>query len=392
MTAADFHVNPQVMFVRALTLPAPGAATFFLWGPRQVGKTTLLRAHYPDALWFDLLKTEEYRRFLQHPEELRELVGERRFVVIDEIQKLPALLDEVHWLHENRRARFALCGSSARKVRRGHANLLGGRALRYELLGLTAHEVGERRLVATMVNDGTLPEVLGSPVAWERLTSYVADYLREEVAAEALVRRLPAFADFLEAAALADGEQVSYATIARECGVSANTVKGYFEVLVDTLLGRWLPAYRRRPKRRTVASSKFYFHDVGVVNVLARRRALERGSALYGKAFENLVHHELVAFNAYARSDARLSYWRLTTGVEVDFIVDDVRVAIECKASDRVRDDHLRGLRELKREHPKLGRRIVVSHDPRPRRTHDGIEILPFDEFVGRLWSRELWS
>jgi len=379
------------MFTRALALPAPAEATFFLWGARQVGKTTLLRASYPNALWIDLLKTNEYRRLLQRPEELREMVGPGQFVVVDEVQKLPALLDEIHWLHENRHARFALCGSSARKVRRGHANLLGGRALRYELRGVTAHELGDPRLVARMVNDGTLPSVVGSPRARDQLESYVGDYLREEVAAEGLTRSLPTFADFLEAAALSDTEQVSYASMARECGVSANTLKAYFDVLVDTLIGRWLPAYRRRPKRRIVASPKFYFNDVGVVNVLARRHQIERRSPSYGKAFENLVHHELVSYESYARRRAPLSYWRLTTGVEVDFIVGDLEVAIECKGIDRVRPDDLRGLRELRKEHPKLGRALLVSHEPRVRKTEDGIEILPFEDFVHRLWDGKIF-
>ncbi|MGH7820250.1 MAG: ATP-binding protein, partial [Candidatus Binatia bacterium] len=326
------------MFKRSLRLPAPGTESLFLWGPRQTGKTTLLRETYPDALWIDLLKADEYRRYLQNPERLREELSASsrvRQVVIDEVQKVPQILDEVHWLVENRKVQFALCGSSARKVKRGAANLLGGRAIRYELHGLTAGEIGEEFEVDRALNHGYLPRIYLADRPRRLLEAYVADYLREEVAAEALVRKLAVFSEFLNVAALSDAELVNFSTIARECGVSAHTIKGYFEILEDTLLGRWLPGYTKRPKRRVIAAPKFYFADVGVVNHLARRGTLERGSELYGKAFENWLFHELAAHNAYADAFARLSYWRLASGIEVDFIVDDMRVAIEAKATTK---------------------------------------------------------
>lgn len=197
------------MFTRTLQLPAPGEDTFFLWGPRQTGKTTLLRAAYRDAFWVDLLKADEYRRYLQNPERLREELAHRSptHVVIDEVQKVPALLDEIHWLHERRGLRFALCGSSVRKVRHGGANLLGGRALRYELHGLTASELGREFDLDRLLDRGYLPRVFGSTRPRQLLESYVADYLKEEVAAEGLVRKLPTFSTFLEAAALSDTER-----------------------------------------------------------------------------------------------------------------------------------------------------------------------------------------
>jgi predicted AAA+ superfamily ATPase len=380
------------MFERSLRLPGPGQETFFLWGPRQTGKSTLLRAAYPDAVWVDLLKAEEYRRYLQHPESLRgELAaaGGARQVVIDEVQKVPALLDEAHWLHENRGVRLALCGSSARKVKRGRANLLGGRALRYELHGLTSGEVGREFDLQRMLNHGYLPRIYLSEQPRRLLNAYVADYLKEEVAAEGLVRNLPVFSEFLNIASLSDAEIVNFSTIARECGVSSPTVKGYFEILEDTLLGRWLPAYTRRAKRRVIASPKFYFADVGVVNHLARRGTLQPGSELYGKAFENWVFHELCACNAYSEAFARLSYWRLASGIEVDFIVDDMAVAIEAKATAKVTSDHLKGLRHLVQDHPRLRLRVVACLDPKPRRTEDGILILPAADFCHRLWSGE---
>jgi predicted AAA+ superfamily ATPase len=305
-------------------------------------------------------------------------------VVIDEVQKVPALLDEVHWLHENRRIRFALCGSSARKVRRGAANLLGGRAVRYELHGLTAAELGREFDLVRLLNHGYLPSHFESDRPERLLAAYVGDYLREEVAAEGLVRNLPVFSTFLTASALSDGGLVNFATIARECGVSAPTVKGHFGILEDTLLGRWLPGYVRRPKRRVIGSPKFYFADVGVVNHLARRGRLEPGGELFGKAFENWVHHELRAHQAYHGGSDELSYWRLASGIEVDFIVGSMRVAIEAKATGRVTADHLKGLRHLHADHPRA-RRVLVCLEPRRRTTEDGIEILPAPAFVAAL-------
>ena len=375
------------MFTRRLSLPTAGRETFFLWGPRQTGKTTLLREAYPDALWVDLLKADEYRRYLERPELLREELAAMprpSQVVIDEVQKVPSLLDEVHWLHENRKVRFALCGSSARKVRRGAANLLGGRAVRYELFGLTAAELGKDFDLQRLLNHGYLPPHFSSPRPERLLAAYVGDYLKEEVAAEGLVRNLPVFSAFLNAAALSDAELVNFANIARECGVSAPTVKGHFGILEDTLLGRWLPAYTRRPKRRVIAAPKFYFSDVGVVNYLARRGKVVPGSELFGKAFENWVCHELHAANAYHECFHDLSYWRLASGIEVDFIVGHMALAIEAKATPRITSDHLSSLRQLSHDHPAV-RRVIVCLEPKRRRTEDGIEVLPVQAFVEDL-------
>jgi predicted AAA+ superfamily ATPase len=382
------------MFTRALVLPEPGSDTFFLWGPRQSGKTTLLRAGFTGTLWVDLLKADEFRRYATRPESLRQELNAAphvRAVVIDEVQKVPPLLDEVHWLMENRKVAFALCGSSARKVRKGHANLLGGRAIRYELFGLTASELAGAFDLTRLLNHGYLPRMFQSERPKRLLHAYVGDYLKEEVAAEGLVRNLPAFSTFLEVAALGDAEIINSSTIARECGVSSHTVQSYFEILVDTLLGRWLPAYVKRPKRRIVQSPKFYFSDVGVVNILAKRNALEPGNALFGKAFENWVHHELVTYNAYRERDATLSYWRLTTGAEVDFVVDDLRAAVEAKASRNVTADDLKGLRQLRADQPRLGSTWVVSLEPKRRRTEDGITILPVKDFIRGLWAGEIF-
>jgi len=378
---------------RSLVLPPRPKYSFFLWGPRQTGKTTLLRSIYPGAYWIDLLDTDTLIRLTQRPARLREeadALPKDRLIVIDEAQKIPTLFDEIHWLIENRRRVFVLCGSSARRVRRSHANLLGGRALRYELFGLVSREIGAEFDLVRMLNHGYLPRHYLEDVPAPLIRAYVQDYLKEEVLAEGLSRSLPIFSNFLNAAALSDTAVINYATIARDCGVSAHTVRGYFEVLVDTLLGRELPAYVRRPKRRIIRAPRFFFGDVGVVNLLTRRGQIEPGSELFGKAFENWLHHELAAYAAYSGEAHELSYWRLTTGVEVDFIIDDMAYAFEAKASRSVTADHLRGLRELAREHPRIKKRFVVSLDPQPRVTEDGIEVLPHAVFTQRLWQGDL--
>jgi len=380
-------------YTRSLSLPTAGTETFFLWGPRQAGKSTLLRDTYPTALWIDLLKTDEYRRFLQNPELIREMVEYKTasFVVIDEIQKVPALLNEVHWLLEHRSVHFALCGSSARKIRKGNANLLGGRGVNYELYGFSAHELSGDFVLDRMLNNGYLP-VFHSATKPERIqSSYVSGYLKDEIAAEGYVRNLPGYSQFLNMAALSDGEMVNFSTIARDIGVSSQTIRGYFEILEDTLLGRFLPAYRLRPKRRITTAPKFYFHDVGIVNFLARRGKLMPGSDLFGKAFENWIFHELYTFNMYKERYAEFFFWHLSGGTEVDFLVNHIDCAIECKATQKVQSEHLKGLRQLTIDHPEVKRCLIVSLDPKNRRTEDGIDIVDYHEFIRLLWGGELF-
>lgn len=366
---------------------------FFLWGARQSGKSTWLRECYPGAKWVDLLKADVFRRFVTRPERLREELAheQERFVVVDEVQKVPELLDEIHWLHENRGIQFALCGSSARKLRHGHGNLLGGRALRHELFGFCATELGEDFDLVRMLNHGTLPRIYLSERPRPLLNAYVGEYLQHEVLAEGLVRKLPPFSEFLSAAALCDTEQVNFTSIGRELGVSRETVRGYFSILVDTLLGTFLPVYRKRPKRRLSVADKFYLNDVGVVNFLAKRNGLVPGGELFGKAFENWVFHEIRCYNAYRERFADFSFWRLSTGLEVDFIVNDLECCIESKASAKIRTEHLKGLRELAKEHSRVKRRIVVSMEPETRVTDDGITIFSLRDFLQSLWAGELF-
>jgi uncharacterized protein len=380
-------------YKRLLTLPHD--ETFFLWGPRQSGKSTLLKEGFSDAYWIDLLLPDVYRRYLSNPEQLIEEMNMKNcdFVVIDEIQKLPDLLDVVHWLIENRGIHFALCGSSARKVKREHANLLGGRGVRFELYGLSAQEIiGEQDLdLERLLNTGYIPVIFQSRNPSRLLNAYVSQYLIEEIAAEGLVRNLPGFSNFLSIAPLSDTELLNYSTIARDVGIASSTIKGYFEILSDTLLGRYLPSYTKRPKRRISRVPKFYFFDVGIVNFLAKRGHIQAGSELFGKAFENWIFHELCCYNAYREKFAEFSYWRLSSGIEVDFIINSMECAIESKASGTVKPNHLKGLRELKSEHPEAAKLVIVSLDPSDRITEDGIQILHYTTFLEHLWEGKLF-
>lgn len=380
------------MYLRELKLPESPKKSFFLWGPRQVGKTSLLRATYPDAPRINLLLSEEFAAYQSRPQLLRERAQQNnwQFVVIDEIQKVPQLLDEIHLLIEEYGVTFALCGSSARKVRANHANLLGGRALRFELHGMVSKELGSNFELIKILNQGYLPSFYDSENFKQLQKAYCADYLKEEVFAEGLVRKLQPFSRFLEVAAIGDTELTAFETIARDCGVSAPTVKSYYEILSDTLLGKFLSAYSVKPKRRQVTGPKFYFSDVGVVNYLAQRGLVQPKSELFGKAFENWVHHELRAWLEYHCRPEQLTFWRLSTHVEVDFIIGMMDCAIEAKATERVHKEHLKGLREIVEDYPHVGRRIVVCLEPVSRRTEDGIEILSVNDFLKILWADQL--
>lgn len=381
------------MYSRLLKSKNIGTETCFLWGPRQTGKSTLLKMLFRDALRFDLLLSTEYERLIRRPALIRETlmahgaagIQALRPVIIDEIQKVPALLDEVHWMIENLDAHFILCGSSARKLKRGHANLLGGRAVRFELHPLTSVEVPDFSLT-TALNSGLLPKHYDSPHPLRLMQSYVGDYLKEEIMAEALTRNIPAFSRFLEVGAISNGEIINYRNIASECGVSGPTVKEYYQILVDTLIGRYLPAFRKRAKRRVIEAPKFYFFDLAPVIHLTRRGHVEPGGELFGRAFEHFIWMEIVAHSGYSGQNYPVAYWRTASGFEVDFVLGDSEVVIEVKSSAMVDERHLKGLMAFKEEH-KVRRSIVVSLDPESRRTMDGIEILPWRIFLNQLWS-----
>ncbi len=372
------------------------AGTCFLWGPRQSGKSTLLRQLFPKAPYYDLLRANEFRRLNADPSILSQECAalgwsqqnQPQPIIIDEIQKLPELLDEVHSLISRHGLQFLLTGSSPRKLLRGGGNLLGGRAIRRQLFPLVSAEIEDFSLQRAL-DHGLLPPHYLANDPSPLISAYVSDYLREEVLAEALTRNLPAFQRFLEVAALSNGQIVNYTNVAREVGVAANTARGWFEVLVDTLVASWLPAWRKRQKRRVIESPRFWFFDVGVVNDLARRSKLLPGSSAFGAAFEHFLFMELRAHASYRGNNRQLSYWRTTSGIEVDFILGDAEIAVEAKSTDSPTTDHMKGLRAWKEEHPR-SRCILVCRAVRARTTDDGIEILPVATFLRRLWDGEL--
>lgn len=367
--------------------------SLFLWGPRKTGKSSWLRQQFPDAVLIDLLKTDVFAEYASRPALLRERQAawqaqkRSRLIIIDEVQKCPSLLDEVQWLIENREQAFVLSGSSARKLRRDHANLLGGRAWRRELRPFCFAEIGTVNLEKVMAS-GLLPPHFLSPAPREDLRSYVADYLRDEIALEAQRRDIPAFSDFLRVAALTSGELLNYTNVARECGVSAKVVRGYFDLLEDTLLGFRVAPWTRSRNRRMILTEKFYLFDVGVANHLARRKPKE-GTPEFGHSLEQLLLMELMAYRAYRAQDIEIAFWRTSTGQEVDFLINDKALAVELKSSQRIFTADLHGLTALADDGP-VRRRVLVSLEREPRELHDAhgkLELMPWWLFLERLWS-----
>ncbi|MGH9459669.1 MAG: ATP-binding protein [Vicinamibacteria bacterium] len=378
------------MYTRALQLDEMiRHRSLFLFGPRQTGKSTLVRKTFPEAAFYDLLEADTFRELSARPEYLRQtLAPSRRIVVVDEIQKFPALLDEVHLLIErNKRLRFILTGSSARKLKRGGANLLAGRAWVSRLHPLVSAELREARLLER-VNRGGLPAILDSPHYRDDLKAYVGTYLQEEIQAEGLTRSIGRFSRFLEVAGLTNGQQINFTAVGSDAGVPPRTVREHYQILEDTLIGHQLHPYQKSVKRKPVATAKFYFFDVGVANALARIHTIERGSEAYGRALEHLVFLELRSFLDYGRRDEPLTYWRSRSQFEVDFVVGN-EIAIEVKGKSRVSPRDYRGLNALAEE-VALARRIVVCHEPRRRVDESGVEIVPVGEFLQNLWNGDL--
>jgi len=308
-------------------------------------------------------------------------------IIVDEVQKIPALLDEIQWLIVNHGFQFLLCGSSARKLKRGGGNLLGGRALRYELFPLVSAEIPDFDL-GRALNHGLLPLHYLSEDPLPQIQGYVGEYLKEEIAAEGLTRNIPAFHRFLEVAAFSNGEVVNYHNMAAECGVSDHTAKEYFHILEDTLIGSLVPAYRKRAKRRVILAPKFYYFDVGVANTLLRRGPILPRSESFGRAFEHFLFQELRAHRHYSGLEYPLTYWRTASQLEVDFILGEGEIAVEVKATELVLPHHLRGLRAFQEEH-RPRRAIAVSLDPRPR-LMNGLTVMPWKMFLEELWSGRL--
>jgi predicted AAA+ superfamily ATPase len=362
----------------------------FLWGPRQTGKSMLLKTLYPKALYFDLLLNDQFGRFLRNPSLLRETVEADNSpgpVVIDEIQRLPVLLNEIHWLIENRNKQFILSGSSPRKILRTGANLLGGRASRYELYPLIFKEIPDFDLNRAL-NHGLLPRHYLSNNPGRLISAYIGSYLRDEIISEARIRNVSSFSRFLETAAFSNGEIVNYSNIAAECGVSAPTIKEYFQILEDTLIGRFLPSFQKKPKRRVILSPKFYLFDVGIANNLLKRGKIIQGSEYFGHAFEHFIYHEIYSHCHYSGLNYPFHYWRTASQIEVDFIIGDLDAAIEVKATTMAHEKHMRGLMSFAEEY-NVKKLILVSNDPFPRLTGK-IMIMPWHVFLEKLWAGEI--
>lgn len=378
------------MLERILKLNNELDGSIFLFGGRQTGKTTLLRQQFPQSIFIDLLNTSVKERFRRRPVLLYETLKEKpegTLIIIDEIPEVPELLNEVHRLIVDRKLVFILCGSSARKLKRKGHNTLGGRALPVYLYPLVSAEIPDFD-IDRAVTYGMIPSHYLAKNPQRLMAGYIDVYLKEEIKEEAIVRNLDAFHRFLEVAALMDGEIVNNNNIAQDCGVHATTVSAYFDILEDTLVGYRIPAFRKVMKRRLVQAPKFYYFDMGVANHLQHRKELVRGTADYGHAFEHLVIQELYAWLHYSHSEEKLSYWRTYTGMEVDAIIGDARVAIEIKSVEEVMPRHLKGLKAFGEEYPE-SRRLIVSLDVFNRRMGE-IECIYVLDFFKLIWKEGL--
>jgi len=383
------NIDPE-MYKRVLDLQETVRhKSIFLFGPRQTGKSTLVRETFPGAAYYDLLEADTFRELSARPEYLRQtLKPEHSIVVVDEVQKLPALLDEIQLLLDrNKKLRFILTGSSARKLKRGAANLLGGRAWVCRLHPLVSIELDDSRLLDRL-NRGSLPAIIDSEQYKEDLKAYVGTYLREEIRAEGLTRSIENFSRFLEVAGLTSGEQINFAAVADDAGFPPRTVREHYQILEDTLVGYQLPPYQKTSKRKPVATAKFFFFDVGVANTLKRIQGIEAGSDAYGRALEHLVFLELRGYLDYRRLDHELTYWRSRSQFEVDFVVGD-QLGVEVKSKARVSPRDYKGLLALGEE-VKLKRKLVVCGEKHRRRDDDGVEILPPSDFFRELWAGNL--
>lgn len=372
---------------RRCPLEFDDARALVVFGPRKTGKTTLLAQKFPDTLRYDLLKSDIRAELTINPSLLRQEVQALapKLVILDEIQKVPALLDEVHWLIENTKSRFILCGSSPRKLKRGAANLLGGRALRTDLFPLVSTEIGDFDLLKVL-NYGLIPQHYLSKNPDRFLKAYVEQYLQEEIVEESQIRKLQSFHRFLETSALMNGELLNYAKVGSDCGVSPKTVREYYQILEDTLIGFTLSSWARVKTRKLIETAKFYLFDTGVVRYLKGLPQIPAKTMEFGNLFETFMIHEIRAYLSYTHSNLKLSYWRTTSDFEVDLIVGNMQLAIEFKSTDRVRSDDLRGLRVLGEEHSP-GQMLLVCQVPQARVLEGGVLCLPYKDFLKQLWA-----
>jgi predicted AAA+ superfamily ATPase len=379
----------ETIITRIQKINLPPNRSAFLWGPRKTGKTTLLKQQFPDAFWIDLLDYDLFLSLSKQPTKLRQILEaqNKQTVVIDEVQKIPHLMDEIHWLLENKGYQFILSGSSARKLKRGNVNLLGGRAWRFELFPFVTKELSDINIDHVLVS-GLIPSHYFSPDFSMDTKAYVNDYLKEEIQAESLTRNLPAFSRFLQSAAITNGMLLNYSNAARDSGVSVKTIRSYYEILEDTLLGRLLEPWKKQKNRKLIETAKFYFFDLGIVSALLKQNTLLPETPQYGRAFEHFIIQECWAHKHYSGKDYSMCFYKTKSGSEVDLILGDAEIAIEIKSSSHV-SDKAKGLKIFQSEHS-CKQAYIVSREPFPRKVDKHITILPWKTFFEMLWDGEI--
>lgn len=390
------------MFNRLLKLKLPKQQSTFLWGPRKTGKSAYLKRCFPTAIYYDLLDTRQFIELSKSPYLLKDQILAQsktaisQPIIIDEVQKVPELLNEVHWLIENKKLQFILCGSSARKLKSQATNLLGGRAWIQHFYPLVTPEIPDFDLLKALQH-GLIPSHYLSQKEFvdQHMQAYIDVYLKDEIRNEGLVKNLPDFARFLDVAGLTNGEMINLNNIARDCGINRSTVQNYYQILIDTMLGYFIYPYAKKIKRDIIKSTpKFYLFDLGIANYIAKKtiNSLEGSGA--GHSFEQFILMELLAYLGLMQNQTDITYWRTKSGLEVDFIINgraSSLTAIEVKISKQVHTADLKGLIAFCEEHPQT-KAIVVSQDSAPRKLLKPIEIdiLPWKIFLERLWSNEL--
>lgn len=375
------------MLKRALHIKSLNQS-FFLFGPRGTGKTSWIQANFADALYIDLLKTQDYLLLQANPSRLESMVlahAASQWIIIDEVQKIPALLDEVHRLIEKYQRCFVLSGSSTRKLKRGGANLLAGRAILYHMHPLTATEIGDSFDLLKALQFGLLPHSYLQNNPKDFLESYMVTYLKEEVLQEGLVRNVGSFSRFIEVASFSQGNQLNLTAIAQECGISQKIVRNYFEILEDLLIAVQIPCFTKRAQRKLVQHPKFYYFDAGVYQYIRPRGPLDIPEEIGGSAFETLFLQHLRAIIDYERSDLKIYFWRTTTQIEVDFIVYGEKglFAFELKSTAHIRKKDFSGLKAFKADYPIAHCYLIYAGDHAEQ--HDDIHVLPIRDALFQL-------
>ncbi len=375
------------MYTRIVKRYLDSQQSFFLFGPRATGKTTWLKTVFPKAVFIDLLKSQSYTKLLAAPERLESFIPPDHTgrVVIDEIQRIPALLNEVHRLIEEKGISFVLTGSSARTLRRKGVNLLAGRALTYHFHPLTVMELGRDFNLKQSLKFGHLPYIFKAKDKDAYLSSYIKTYLREEVLQEGITRSIASFSRFLEVASFSQAGAVNSTEIAREVGIDRKTVEGYFQITEDLLVGARIPPFTRRAKRRLVTGDKFFFFDAGIYRTLRPVGPLDTPEEINDAALETLLLQEITALNDYFGLDLTIYYWKTSLGAEVDFVIygKNTFIAIEVKRSHRVKNDLMTGLKLFKADYPQAKCFLACGVDS--KEYHNGIEVRPFEEFIVNL-------